>query len=262
MHSYSVCKLVPPTVLSFGIVTKCRVTVYVLNIFVGSLSPAFRKIIRLKKNLYECFSWFFPDSGSLRDHQHIDTWYHMWCWVLWVLINWLTMSQQAHKNKHELITFLLSHTVLHSQDPQLHFKMAGYDACNQLFQTRLIGTALGQDRIGVFVPSSIISQDKIRVGTVFITTVDLIKLISCTREVNFRRGMKILHFSLNHLIVISLRDTTIILVGLMPRAAHRTVWQVRPYNWWSGDGYSSTIHCPSSLLSRSPTGMGRVRRWL
>ena len=32
------------------------------------LSPAFRKIIRLEKTLYECFSWFFPGSGSLRDH--------------------------------------------------------------------------------------------------------------------------------------------------------------------------------------------------
>ena len=50
MHSYSVRKLVPLTVLSFRLVTKCRVTVYVLNIFVGNLSPAFRKIIRLEKN--------------------------------------------------------------------------------------------------------------------------------------------------------------------------------------------------------------------
>ena len=32
------------------------------------LSPAFRKIIRLEKTLYECFSWFFPGSGSPRDH--------------------------------------------------------------------------------------------------------------------------------------------------------------------------------------------------
>ena len=32
------------------------------------LSPAFRKIIKLEKTLYECFSWFFPGSGSLRDH--------------------------------------------------------------------------------------------------------------------------------------------------------------------------------------------------
>ena len=70
--------------------------------------------------------------------------------------------------------------------------MAGYDARNQSFQTRLIGTALGQDQIGVFVPSSIISQDKIRVGTVFITTIDLIKLISHTHEVDFRRGMEFL----------------------------------------------------------------------
>ena len=69
MRSYSARKLVPPTMLSVRIVTKCRITVCVLNIIVGSLSPAFRKIIRLKKILYECFSWFFPGSGSPRDHQ-------------------------------------------------------------------------------------------------------------------------------------------------------------------------------------------------
>ena len=68
MRSYSVRKPVPPTVLSFRIVTKCRATVYVLNIFVGNFSPAFRKIIRLEKTLYKCFSWFFPGSGSPRDH--------------------------------------------------------------------------------------------------------------------------------------------------------------------------------------------------
>ena len=65
MHSYSVRKLVPPTVLSVRIVPKCRTTVYII---VGCLFPAFRKIIRLKKNLYECFPWFFPGSGSPRDH--------------------------------------------------------------------------------------------------------------------------------------------------------------------------------------------------
>ena len=65
MRSYSVHKLVPLTVLSFRIVTKCRVTVYVLNIFVGSLSPAFRKIIRLKKTLYECFSWVQDPRGII-----------------------------------------------------------------------------------------------------------------------------------------------------------------------------------------------------
>ena len=58
MRSYSVCKLIPPTVLSFRIVTKHRVIVYVLNIFVGSLSPAFRKIIRLEKTCMNVFPGF------------------------------------------------------------------------------------------------------------------------------------------------------------------------------------------------------------
>ena len=60
MRSYSVRKLVPLMVLSFRIVTKCRVTVYVLNIFVGNLSPAFRKIIRLEKNPVWMFFLVFP----------------------------------------------------------------------------------------------------------------------------------------------------------------------------------------------------------
>ena len=58
MRSYSVRKLVPSTMLSFRIVTKCRVTVYVLNIFVENLSPAFRKIIRLEKLCMNVFPGF------------------------------------------------------------------------------------------------------------------------------------------------------------------------------------------------------------
>ena len=69
MHSYSVRKLVPSTVLSFRIVTKCRVTVYVLNIFVENLSPAFRKIIRLEK---PCMN-VFPDFSQVQDPQWIIT---------------------------------------------------------------------------------------------------------------------------------------------------------------------------------------------
>ena len=69
MRSYSVRKLVPLTVLGFRIVTKCRITVYVLNIFVGSLSPAFRKIIRLKK---PCMN-VFPGFSRVQDTQGIIT---------------------------------------------------------------------------------------------------------------------------------------------------------------------------------------------
>ena len=39
-----------------------------LNIIIGRLSLAFRKIITLEKTLYECFSWFFLGSGSPRDY--------------------------------------------------------------------------------------------------------------------------------------------------------------------------------------------------
>ena len=67
MRSYSVRKLIPPTVLSVRIVTKCRITVYVLNIIVGSLSPAFRKIIRLKK---PCMN-VFPGFSQVQDPRGI-----------------------------------------------------------------------------------------------------------------------------------------------------------------------------------------------
>ena len=70
MRSYSVRKLVPSTVLSFRIVTKCRVTVYVLNICVGNLSLAFRKIIRLEKpcmDVFPGFSWVQDPEGRVDD---------------------------------------------------------------------------------------------------------------------------------------------------------------------------------------------------
>ena len=67
MRSYSVRKLVPSTMLSFRIVTKCGVTVYVLNIFVGNLSPAFRKIIRLEK---PCMN-VFPGFSQVQDPRGI-----------------------------------------------------------------------------------------------------------------------------------------------------------------------------------------------
>ena len=60
MRSYSVCKLIPPTMLNVRIVPKCRTTVYMLDIIVGCLSSAFRKIIRLEKscmNVFPDFSW-------------------------------------------------------------------------------------------------------------------------------------------------------------------------------------------------------------
>ena len=66
MHSYSVHKLVPSTVLGFRIVTKSRITPNMLNMIAGCLFPAFRKFIRLKNPVW----MFFPGSGSLRDHHH------------------------------------------------------------------------------------------------------------------------------------------------------------------------------------------------
>ena len=74
MRSYSVRKLVPPTMLSFRIVIKCRVTVYVLNIFVESLSPAFRKIIRLEK---PCMN-VFPGFSRVQDPRGIITVFVGW----------------------------------------------------------------------------------------------------------------------------------------------------------------------------------------
>ena len=67
MRSYSARKPVPPTVLSVRIVTKCRITVYVLKIFVGNLSPAVRKIIRLEK---PCMN-VFPGFSRVQDPQGI-----------------------------------------------------------------------------------------------------------------------------------------------------------------------------------------------
>src|SRR5271154_4909331 len=83
MRSYSVRKLVPSTVLSFRIVTKCRVTVYVLNIIVGCLSPAFRKIIRLEKpcmNVFPGFSWVQDPQGIIsasHDEQNVKEFQQM-----------------------------------------------------------------------------------------------------------------------------------------------------------------------------------------
>ena len=45
--------------LGFRIVTKCIISVYVLNIIVGNLSPAFRKFIRLEKPCMNVFPVFF-----------------------------------------------------------------------------------------------------------------------------------------------------------------------------------------------------------
>ena len=75
MRSYSVRKLVPLTVLTFRIVTKCRVTVYVLNIFVGNLSPGFRKIIRLEKpcmNVFPGFSRVQDPQGIINAPSHLS----------------------------------------------------------------------------------------------------------------------------------------------------------------------------------------------
>ena len=102
MRSYSVHKLVPPTVLSLRIVTKCRVTVYVLNMFVGNLSPAFRKIIRVEKTLYECCSWFFLGSGSLRDHHRILR-YIIDDGPAGVCCYWLHGTQQADRVLHYIV---------------------------------------------------------------------------------------------------------------------------------------------------------------
>jgi len=83
MRSYSVHKLVPLTVLGFRIATKCIITVYVLNIIVGNLSPAFRKFIRLEKpcmNVFPGFSWVQDPRGIIitstlmeRTYQSSDT---------------------------------------------------------------------------------------------------------------------------------------------------------------------------------------------
>ena len=69
MCSYSIRKLIPPTVLSVRIAPKCRTTVYMLNIIVGCLFPAFRKIIRLEK---PCMN-VFPDFSQVQDPQGIIT---------------------------------------------------------------------------------------------------------------------------------------------------------------------------------------------
>ena len=106
MRSYSVCKLVPPTVLSVRIVPKFRTTVYMLNIIVGCLSPAFRKIIRLEKTLYE---WFFPGSGSPRDH-HRSVHIVQCCVIFCILCYWIwcmTLNEKrcctcVHKNVTKL----------------------------------------------------------------------------------------------------------------------------------------------------------------
>jgi hypothetical protein len=42
------------------------------------------------------------------------------------------------------------------------------------------------------------------------------------------------------------------------RGAHRTVLRVRPYNCTVIDGYGSTVHHPSNLVSKSLTEMGRA----
>ena len=73
MHSYSIRKLIPLTMLSVRIVPKCRTTVYMLNIIVGCLSPAFRKIIRLEKpcmNVFPDFSQIQDSRGIINDEHH------------------------------------------------------------------------------------------------------------------------------------------------------------------------------------------------
>ena len=62
MHVYSVCRLIPLTVLGFRIITKSRIAV---NITAECLFPVFRKFMRLKNHVW----MFFLGSGSLRDHQ-------------------------------------------------------------------------------------------------------------------------------------------------------------------------------------------------
>ena len=57
--------------LSVRIVPKCRTTVYMLNIIVGCLSPAFRKIIRPEKpcmDVFPDFSWVQDPRGVISDN--------------------------------------------------------------------------------------------------------------------------------------------------------------------------------------------------
>ena len=67
MHSSSVCKLIPSTILGFRIVPESRIAGNMLNIIGGCLSPAFRKFISLEKPCMNVFPGFrIPEGSSLR----------------------------------------------------------------------------------------------------------------------------------------------------------------------------------------------------
>src|ERR1700679_1058238 len=52
------------------------------------------------------------------------------------------------------------------------------------------------------------------------------------------------------------REITNRILWVCLRGVHRTVVRVRPYNCTGRDGYGSTVHRPSTMVSRTPNGDG------